>query len=629
MEITMLKNTEPQLTKVAMRTKLSEDPSNWPSEIVNEVYNQIPELSGKELEVRLIRVNSETKSGIGVVKMAEMKKNAADLNIPVVIKTSELYPLDIIFIDGQPIPASKSDLSKHLFNPSTFKEITPLDKNVLNKALPDQMFPFNLPFDVIDSTTQKKFASYMRPEDYDISIDRVKSNKFRSKYLKSSLNKFEREDLAKIAEERKTNNLPEAFDAFILYKHAEGGSGIGIVTSPFNIYKLDMTPEMLKSASDNRVFDDTDTVMLGGGSGVLLPGELYSRTGMINIPTAGMGILFGEVVDFNGTARPESIFISQGKAAYQEKLAGIPIEGNIDLNDQITPGNGIFYFNSEGKTLSTVPVKVLGYRGNEIECQLFNGDIIKIAMGKNIRGPVRVGEGAYILPGNSKFIKIAEFNRIPEVPIEALMEKNRVSIEYTDGNYSFSGPGIGEKELGPVPKLIAQAILLGLGANPIQVNSITKTAESLSKAVIYSENTFTFSDSDNIDYTDRYEALQKIASAISPDEEFLNAIAIISKYSRDKEEQELIKRAQELAPEAVVDELLSLNFVTTDNMIIFLEELPSLKKTASTLSGMLLASRLGMSQIPDVALESSIRNIMKVIDSLDMIRTGIQANRAG
>ena len=41
------------LEKTAMLTKLSEKVEDWSSEVVNEAYNQLPFLSGKELEVDL------------------------------------------------------------------------------------------------------------------------------------------------------------------------------------------------------------------------------------------------------------------------------------------------------------------------------------------------------------------------------------------------------------------------------------------------------------------------------------------------------------------------------------------------------------------------------------------------
>ena len=66
----------------------------------------------------------------------------------------------------------------------------------------------------------------------------------------------------------------------------------------------------------------------------------------------------------------------------------------------------------------------------------------------------------------------------------------------------------------------------------------------------------------------------------------------------------------------VVDAALSLGFVNSENVHKFVESMPRLKEAVSMLSKLLIAARLGMSNIPEAATTSAIQNILKVIEGL-------------
>ena len=83
---------------------------------------------------------------------------------------------------------------------------------------------------------------------------------------------------------------------------------------------------------------------------------------------------------------------------------------------------------------------------------------------------------------------------------------------------------------------------------------------------------------------------------------------------------------QRLAVVAVaVDAVLSLGFINTDNIGTFLKSRPLLEEAQSRLSELLLASRIGLNEVPEAALERILPGLEKVLEGLRTIQFGAAA----
>jgi len=78
----------------------------------------------------------------------------------------------------------------------------------------------------------------------------------------------------------------------------------------------------------------------------------------------------------------------------------------------------------------------------------------------------------------------------------------------------------------------------------------------------------------------------------------------------------LLKEASVINDEETVDKVLSLGFIRPDNLKTFSNYLPELEKTTNKLADLLFASRCGLSQMPEQALESAMRNTDQIISGL-------------
>jgi hypothetical protein len=82
----------------------------------------------------------------------------------------------------------------------------------------------------------------------------------------------------------------------------------------------------------------------------------------------------------------------------------------------------------------------------------------------------------------------------------------------------------------------------------------------------------------------------------------------------------LMKEASMIDNSQTVDALLSLNFVTPDNGGKFVGKIPHFKATISHLASSLIASRLGMKEIPEEASAVAMERLLEVVNGLEKLR---------
>lgn len=94
------------------------------------------------------------------------------------------------------------------------------------------------------------------------------------------------------------------------------------------------------------------------------------------------------------------------------------------------------------------------------------------------------------------------------------------------------------------------------------------------------------------------------------------AARLLSNFDYDFWKRDLVKEAAALEDSETADKILAMNFINPENLSIFASYLPDLDTTSTKLAEMLLASRLGMSQVPTGAAERAMKNMEDVIGGL-------------
>jgi len=85
----------------------------------------------------------------------------------------------------------------------------------------------------------------------------------------------------------------------------------------------------------------------------------------------------------------------------------------------------------------------------------------------------------------------------------------------------------------------------------------------------------------------------------------------------------LVKEASALDDPESVDVVLSLNFVNDQNLDDYVEQIQPMRNVTTKLASMLLASRMGLSEIDEGAVKKSMDGLSKVIDGLEEVKVAI------
>jgi hypothetical protein len=88
---------------------------------------------------------------------------------------------------------------------------------------------------------------------------------------------------------------------------------------------------------------------------------------------------------------------------------------------------------------------------------------------------------------------------------------------------------------------------------------------------------------------------------------------------------DLIKEASVISDPEAVDVMLSLNFINEDNLNEYIDQIHVIKKVIGKLSAMLVASRMGLSDIDENATKKAIDGLDNVVKGLENIKLSISS----
>lgn len=94
------------------------------------------------------------------------------------------------------------------------------------------------------------------------------------------------------------------------------------------------------------------------------------------------------------------------------------------------------------------------------------------------------------------------------------------------------------------------------------------------------------------------------------------ASILLQQFDYEFWRRDVVKEAAALEDSETADKVLAMNFINPENLSIFASYLPDLDTTSTKLAEMLLASRLGMNQVPEGAAERAMKNMEEVISGL-------------
>lgn len=559
----MLENAvihEPVIEKVA-NLELSKDISEWNKEIMEQFYNDIPELPKESFVDIVIKSVDENK---GYAKGSVIVKSDKQINFPVIINDYELSPFDIFVQDGEFRSATKRNIDNAL---APYKLGVPSKPKSLSKD--DVKSPGNIqPKESVQVNEQTqgdlyKMSSIINVKESDIEIDMTDNS---------------------VLEELVS---PTACEIRLKYRPAIDTPD-SIVVKQKTIAGVYLGDTFI--SADGKYYTNSNPLygIRGGGT------DIVTNNRLLNNKYDGSDKQFEPMKELNqGKPRDYSDIKTESLI--------LCVFGNTckHLRDSfrsvIVNGSRIYV----GEKKAIVPSNVLDIQ----EVSEIKSPEYKMAL-------TGVDE-IYLVPKDTKII--INPTRISYMDVVKPKDKCEcdVSVKVASGGFAIDGADDLYKVAGisgPMNVNDTKTALTVLGASKDKAIEIMKVAVNKCGDSVGLYNT-------NKDYIsdDIIGQIEKRATMENMFSEIVRGLNI-----------DLSKEASLLKDPEVVDTVLSLNFINEENLNNYIKDIPNMKKVSSQLAGLIIASRMGLKSIDEGAAKNAMDGLDEVIDGLTSIRMSLK-----
>ena len=329
-----------------------------------------------------------------------------------------------------------------------------------------------------------------------------------------------------------------------------------------------------------------------------------------------IGYVFTNLIDLDGTALPISLFTNGSEYAMQGDIVGVNVGGGASLFEGRPQGLGVFYhLLSNGRAEATIPMTVHATMsspeqgGVTLQAETFDGRSTEV----------------HVQPGIEKLIATGESLAVPDtycwLPLEGSQETHLV------GNpEEFNKEGEARHALSSV------TVRCGGGVFSLDGLPVEKLANEEKNFLNLDDTVFLLGAlGTDVDY-----AQQKLGQAAAWSAPVQVRVGRYIKLASDRMNQakqaaadflqyipalrvDLVKEAAVIPDPMAVDTVLSLGFLNPENLGIFVSYLPTLDEAQKKMCELLLASRLGLRDVPAGALEKAIKAMENSIEGLKIL----------
>jgi hypothetical protein len=627
---------------MAAATSMPDDSNQWPSLVLDELFKQSPFLNVFSPMIQLDKIDSKKGFGFGMVKI---ESNGNSISIPIIIRDGKLSPMDIFF-DGQGngAPVSEEKINEVLLNPQVFggsiNAESATNKHIGNMLTPPwenlggfQNMDQNTSFyektsmlRALDGTAAKediaKLASWATSIEGKVYLDSAPAEKFFTATM------------LKVASPVHTRRTKKAH---IVQFTKSAGRYFVKVAEPENFApppETEVTQQQVQEAlppQDMAQLEQQGEVTVAEPAGSMPPVpqvvtepqfapavnfgvyRVQSSTGEDNV-----GWIFPQVYSYMMEPLNQKLFADGRRYCMQQEIVGVAVgQGNALPKNPIS-GAGFFYLTKGSTTLAFAPVLVKGTSvdpsGNTVYmCQgMVSGNPLNISLVPGMAVPAEYGQDSYAIPPECGFMSLGEpTNPLLSDPAQATQNNSTMEQKVAsglvvtarvtrDGSVSLSGPALNGVKADFLKVADAKFLLACMRVRPSDVETKLASANNSRGLVRFIVGSPIIP-----------REFNKIAKRTHHIDKFIGTIKCA-----------MYKEAAELASydPASADAILSLSFLTPDNLQKFIGFLPKLQDAMNALANLLLASRLGLAQIPEDSCANALKALDKAVNGLKLIQ---------
>ena len=672
----------PKFEKVAVTVKLPDDEKKWAPKILSELHRQVPVMDQFHANIILDRVSPNKGFGFGYIiaqpKVLNplMSAGLPKIKIPVVVKNWHLSPLDVFYDpEGRGFPLSERRVREALLRPDTFDVAPKSSKGEYGSDIRSMMQPpwenvgqFYRGVNTQVSSGQVKTSSLLTALDGTVEDRALKklAKWVSSPEGRASLHgdqEIKDTFLAALQLDRQgaiVKTSAKTGEVVRQYRWDGGDEVIVKEATPggFNpvMYKIaaEQAAEQVPQQQQQQLSEQGQATEVPEQS-VLTPAELevdaftqISSFGLYKVITTSneqlTGWVFPYTVAYNMQKIPTQIFTDGTNFSIGQQIAGVLQGTGTSLPSEAPQGRGMFYMHRNGKAFGLAPVEIMGQQQTEdgavmyMVRTLLGGNEIQLQIVQSLKIPTQMDETLYGIPSDVKWLSFKQpINPLVPDPAQAsqragafynmrLQQAQQQAMQQQEAQQQGSKGGKGGQ---------TKKASLDVRIRMTQDGTFTLTGAPFEK--LASEHTHF------LDYADAEWMLAlagvdpdysrvKLANLnrsggmttfnafreVSPPKVTIEKVAARRNLAQSMSSF-MAKHAAAIGDPMVADSLLSLNFLSSKNLNMFMAYLPQLNNSVNSLVNLIVASRVGLNEIPESACKDSMESLEKVIAGIKML----------
>lgn len=638
----------------ASLNKLSNNVESWPEDIIQKLKERVPKVSGMNTMVKFMKKDEENGTATGSVVINSPEKTAI---VPLLIKDFMLYPMDIMIAKQKLLPLTPDYFESVFEDNNLFQKIEEYPTysgmgRFEDANMWDAIYP--------PSLGRYAYASAGYPI-LDAISDTIDGGVVKESILadQGSTARYHNNDhlavLKKVANLKPVNmnEFSQAADKLIprsvVMVLKEGPNKYTSLTSSDEVFHPGINTMNRQEACHfisticDHVEDTINEVDQNGEKMLTVPkgdDDIFLAKPDDHIPESANeydhysvrtktgvnveGLVIPKVIDFDQELKDLKIFLGKTMSTMQKEIYGVRcmhsgfrVEGETPKVGQ----TGTFVFNTDASHgLATIPVTVksLMVDCGKVVMKVYTlmGEPLKLIIcpKTHLERIAKIPSekfNTYMLPGKMKWVPMDNMCEVSNSPHDYLIKSASQSLTNRPvtviptgyGQYSVKGlkkyAGVCGWDQSNLSESKVRFLLASQGVSSEKIAATLKYASRAGSAELH-----------NLRFTPVQQ--EKVAQR-KPYREFLEKFA--GKYRCN-----LYKEASFMNNSQTIDALLSLNFITPDNIAKFINMIPALKSAISTLASCLMASRLGLQEIPENAASVAMQRLIEVVTGLEKLR---------
>lgn len=649
--------------------KLSDNVNEWEEQIYSTLASVVPRRLGLSTTLHWQKVDDQQGYAIGSIVLTE-KKSKKSVGIPLIVKQWHLAPLDTMLIgDDKAYPLSDETLKEYFGGGDVANEL-------ISRHGPSAVYDSGNQYEstyppvgggrYVYSSFQGSLLDEVLKDAWKDDIESFKKSAQASEVLAAAAKNGHYDTFNKVAKTEGKKPSKKAPKRSIVHVQKKGVNEYSVLGNPEGVFDPVMDkvnrptlkkfvgavvgPGEAEQAAVSRI-DKVQNYQLSGPKEQTgerrnePPGRKLGEHGQIFLYEEGVqdtasncdrfgvygvkdpagvtsyGFVFPNVVSFDGKKIGVKIFAGKNASCVQSRIAGVhePAREMELPKTEPEPGKlGTLVHVKDGKALATVPFRVVGFKMyNDTKAATvkdFYGKTVTLVFSPMAEGMTRLEKSkdlgplasgpTYVIPESMKFVELGPTKKLPESEgdhqkLSMLSHDiNPLRITQSNGRYIFRGPDLSKyANVNNVPfdfqnldRGQAEFLLCSFGCPMQKAAAVVARANGHREVQVH-----------NL-------ALPKVASEVQEDASYHDFVRSLR--------CDLVKQAAVMEEAEAVDTALSLGFVNPNNVSKFIEAVPKLKECLSLLSKLLVAARLGMSNIPEEATSSAVDDIQRIIAGL-------------